>query len=401
VSPISAEIRRDIRNTFLPIAIEGNTYNIHYRPGFERAADASDDHLEALTDEVLKIFEDLEKQVIGSQSLDVDPDTCHDHLVKLAQQGRRAYRRLFGADAREALTDFFDLFSPVAVPTFVSDVVPFLWEVLYEGQDYHEGDPEAFWGFRYAVGRILEKGRDVQKHDLEHVPELDMLFCLYHKLHHAHRNELPVIEQIVRVTDRDRFNLLRDQGILAGVRDGEALLKYLDKSNHNIIHFACHCTPGAAGVDVLQISLINDHAPEVPPHDIELETGNFEDVEGHFDVHPLVFLNACQSSGGTGTLRRTYNLPRKFIDRRAAAIIATACPVPDLFAAEFARIFYSFFVRGKPETDESGKTTYCRMDAGQSLRATRRYFLEEHHNPLGLAYGLYSPTYYRIALPLD
>lgn len=72
-----------------------------------------------------------------------------------------------------------------------------------------------------------------------------------------------------------------------------------------------------------------------------------------------------------------------FIQHGAAAVIATACPVPDTFAAEEAKVFYEYFLRGQ-------------MTIGEALCATRWYFLKEFNNPLGLAYGLYSPASYRL-----
>ena len=78
-------------------------------------------------------------------------------------------------------------------------------------------------------------------------------------------------------------------------------------------------------------------------------------------------------------------------------MIATACPVPDLFAAAFAKVFYEFFLRGLVVKDEvTGEKGFRLMTIGEALRATRWYFLKEFNNPLGLAYGLYSPAHYRL-----
>jgi len=78
-------------------------------------------------------------------------------------------------------------------------------------------------------------------------------------------------------------------------------------------------------------------------------------------------------------------------------VIATACPVSDLFAAAFAKVFYEFFLQGLVVEDEAtGEKAIRLMTIGEALRATRWYFLKEYHNPLGLAYGLYSPAHYRV-----
>ncbi len=88
-----------------------------------------------------------------------------------------------------------------------------------------------------------------------------------------------------------------------------------------------------------------------------------------------------------------------FIQHGAAAVIATACPVPDMFAAAFAKVFYEFFLRGMVVRDEiSGEKVVKIMTIGEALRATRWYFLKEFNNPLGLAYGVYSPAGYRVRM---
>ncbi len=392
---ISSAMRSQIRASYVPIRIKGNQYRIEIHD-FKRSPEAGDKHLEDLTKEVLKLFRQIEQAVSKSKQLDMSPDQCQDYLVKLAQLGRRAYRRFFGETAREILADYFQI-KEVPCPTFLSESLPFPWEVLYEGNDYKEGNSEMFWGFRYAPARILKPGTDVFKHVLEQPLPNDMLFCLYHRLMEAHLREYPAIQQLVIARPGDRFDLLEPKGRMGCVKDGETLLEYMDASAHNMIHFACHCRHCDAGADALIVSLADNACVDGKHMEIYLETSNFEDIDGKFQRQPLVFLNACQSVGGADDLRRTYNLPRVFSDRGAAAVVATACPVPDLFAAAFARRFYGFFLKGESVVNEvTGERMIRQMSIGEALRETRRYFLERYHNPLGLAYGLYSPAYYRV-----
>ncbi|NER30231.1 MAG: CHAT domain-containing protein [Symploca sp. SIO1C4] len=92
-----------------------------------------------------------------------------------------------------------------------------------------------------------------------------------------------------------------------------------------------------------------------------------------------------------------FNLPKVFIQHGAAAVIATACPVPDLFVVAFAKVFYEFFLRGLVVEDEAmGEKTIRLMTTGEALRATCWYFLKEYNNPLRLAYGLYTPAHYQL-----
>jgi len=401
MSGISSAVRTEIGASYVPIRIiNENNYRIQVYD-FERGPNATDEHLQALTDEVLKSFQKIRRKVNQSKSLDLGPGLCQDQLESLAQLGRRVYRRLFDAEARETLAELLQ--KTISVPTFLSASLPFPWEVLYEGDNYKDGDPDLFWGFRYTPARILKPRKRVYKHVLVQHPPSNMLFCLHHGLSHAHEQEFPAIERLVKATPQDQFRLLKPTGDMINVINGETLLKYLDQSPHNMIHFACHCQPGDAGADALLVSLIDDEGVEGNPTVIQLETDNFEDIEGSFQPPPpLVFLNACQSVGGPDELRRTFNLPQVFMERGAAAVIATACPVPDLFAAAFARQFYAFFLHGQKVTHEAtGETTFRLLTIGEALRETRRYFLEKYNNPLGLAYGLYSPAYYRLAQSLS
>jgi len=398
MSGISSSICTQIMGSFLPIVISKEDHSIGWSR-FKRGA--TDPQLLAWTEKVLESFRTLRQAVNKSKCLDLDEELCSQQLVELAKWGGRAYRKFFGNDARDLLVSRIQMMgAEIPAPTFISETVPFPWEVLYEGDDYREGDSTMFWGLRYSPARILTPCKDISKHIMEQTLPSDMLFCLHHHLRLAHRREWPEIERLVRGTSQDRFRLLGPLGGLTEIRDGEALLEYLDQSSHNMVHFACHCQQIDAGADALLVSLIEDDRIESNPQVIQLGTYTFVDIEGHFQRHPLVFLNACQSAGGADELRETFNLPHVFIERGAAAVVATACPVPDLFAAAFARRFYTFFLRGQEITDEAtGVTTSRPMTIGEALRETRWYFLERHNNPLCLAYGLYSPAYYHLAQP--
>jgi CHAT domain-containing protein len=154
-----------------------------------------------------------------------------------------------------------------------------------------------------------------------------------------------------------------------------------------MIHFACHCRRVETGSDALEVTLVGAETG-VAGQPITLETWTFTDVSpGKFMTEPLIFLNACRAGGGGDVLRKVFNLPGKFVARGAGAVIATACPVPDRFAAAFAREFYRRFLASE------------RMTIGEALRLTRRHFMDQYRNPLGLAYGLYTPAHYRLATP--
>ncbi len=102
-----------------------------------------------------------------------------------------------------------------------------------------------FWGMRYTPARILNPEKDIVDYVWEQAQPSDMLFCLHHRLLHAHKKERPEIERLVRVTGKDRFTLLGTACNLTNGKScdplGDDLLKYLYKASHNMLHFACHC----------------------------------------------------------------------------------------------------------------------------------------------------------------
>lgn len=386
MSGISSAIQPQTMASFLPIVVEETKYSI---PWFAYDRSATDQELLAFTEKVLDCFWRIERTVKNTNSLTLDPDFCQLQLVELAKWGRLAYQGFFeNENARQLLQSRFQgMGNEIPAPTFISKLVPFPWEVLYQGSNYQAADLKDFWGLRYTPARILTPERDISQHVMQQALPSDMLFCLHHKLRQAHQQEWPEIRKLILLTKNDRCSLLTPTGKLTTVETGETLLAYLDQATHNMLHFACHCQPGEAKIDTLLISSLQEELNEEIIGDtrvIELGALTFNLIDGKFQRQPLIFLNACQSAGGADELRKTFNLPQMFVKRGAGAVIATACPVPDLFAAAFARHFYTFFLGGQ-------------MTIGQALRETRLHFLTKHNNPLGLAYGLYSPANYRLA----
>lgn len=149
---------------------------------------------------------------------------------------------------------------------------------------------------------------------------------------------------------------------------------------YELVHFACHCQPGKLSELATQLN-INIAGENMALDVATMATGRTLTPE---TPGPLVFLNAC----GTGQQNQT-NEPPGFPDvwirqHGALAVVTTLCPVPDLFAHAFALKFYRFlFAAGDPGV--SARPRYV----GEVLLQTRRYFMEQCNNPLGLAYMLY------------
>jgi hypothetical protein len=378
---ISGSIKAQGMASFLPIVIRDDIIVIGWND-FKR--EGTDNLLLGFTSQILNIFYDIEKTIIHGSNITLSEDYGQQKLSELAMWGRKAYQLTFNKDCKESIAGrMLMMGDETPIPTFISKSVPFPWELLYDDANVKRAKIDSFWGICYSLARILTPEKGIHQHEQVQTRPSDMLFCLHHQLNRAHSEEFPVIERLVMETPRDHFMLLGPICI-SGDFGGDQLLKYIESSTHNMVHFACHCRQGPADSDSLVVSLlenITDNNPKI----IELNTYDFLEDQV-FRRRPLVFLNACQAAGGPDEIRKTFNLPLVFIRGGAAAVVATACPVPDLFASAFASCFYNYFLQDK-------------LTIGQALQKARLYFWDKHHNPLGLAYGLYSPAFYQVAQP--
>ncbi|RST16478.1 CHAT domain-containing protein [Streptomyces sp. WAC05374] len=90
---------------------------------------------------------------------------------------------------------------------------------------------------------------------------------------------------------------------------------------------------------------------------------------------PFVFLNACHAGLAGETLERPY-LGRALIESGAQGVLGPLIEMPQVFAAEYARVFVTRYLEGV-ET------------AGEIAHDLARHFAGKFRNPLGLAYALH------------
>jgi hypothetical protein len=309
--------------------------------------------------------------------------------------------------------------------TFVQDGArpPILWEMMYE--DDPEQPPTAvewqrFWGFRVPVSHWLYFNR-APRIRLRH----GLFFAVSEDLAGAHREVGDLGERLrqrvvgarhhslaTAFRDRVRRDLLRrmkgdgqevdtwwghrcpnDEAWLCRFldefsedRDGwkkDALVEILRDAPHELIHFACHCEASTESQFLSRLEMLL--AGERVSLDVGLIAMKLRRKLADDEPGPLVFLNAC----GSARSEETYEppgFPDKWIKHRGAlAVVATLCSVPDPFASAFAAKFYEHLF-GAPGAlgPPSG------LLVAEALLATRRYFMEQYNNPLGLAYVLYA-----------
>lgn len=100
---------------------------------------------------------------------------------------------------------------------------------------------------------------------------------------------------------------------------------------------------------------------------------------------PLIFLNACESAELSPLFYNGF-MPY-FVDKGARGMIGTECPIPALFAAEWAGKFFDRFLVGQ--------------SIGQIFLDLRRDYFFNHNNVLGLLYAVYADADTTIAPALQ
>jgi hypothetical protein len=161
----------------------------------------------------------------------------------------------------------------------------------------------------------------------------------------------------------------------------DALVRVCAKGfKSNFVHFACHAVTGEC-LSRLDLSVAGESlsfdAALLGTTDLSCRVCA-ADQQG-----PIVFLNACGICR-PAPLNSAPSLPDRWLRKAGAlAMISTLCEVPDFFAYVFAKKFYEFLFK---ERDDTTKEYYL----ADALLATRRYFMEEYNNPLGLAYVLHA-----------
>jgi hypothetical protein len=293
-------------------------------------------------------------------------------LRSLAEVGNYAFKRVFSHhDAQTAIRELLGLSHRISIQVASEDF--FLpWELLYpfspERPSY-----EHFWGMNYIISRVIVQearpGAFVSPIiPVTHCPKLGLL--TYCRLPSVVEKEIPFFEKL----DRDgKIALFKLRALYPEKKREEFKeFKAFWEKALDLAHFACHAFYEDVSPNLSYV-VLSDEFP------ISLQDMEVYDMATN--GHPLIILNAC----GTGNLNPLYTsyFASAFLRYGARGVVATECAVPDAFAADFAQHLYIRLLAGRP--------------LGKSLLATRRYFLEKHHDPSGLLYSMYAPPSIRLA----
>jgi hypothetical protein len=321
------------------------------------------------------ILDDIRRKVLADGDIDFK-GRGYDFLSRLRSTGSAAFQRLWPKELKEYIEEKEDreVARGLCFTLQVEEELSLFWEMLYRGSPLIAVGPDDFWGFRYPIGRCYF---GVDSPDQVHL-QSGILSAVHNKLTLSMREVQAVKAFLAKLRRVPSANLkMLDDALDAASPTVRELLELFhdEEFPFGMVHFACHCD---AGQNPLGSSLsITSRKTNI---DLMLEQ-LLENADYGFQNRPFVFLNACQTADIEG-LRAGLGFPRAVLDFGAAGVIATACVIPDLFAGAFAKEFYRRLLarRIAPAT----------ANIASVLMETRRHFLTEFENPLGLAYGLYA-----------
>lgn len=323
-----------------------------------------------------QLQEEIEHTVTWfARNSDSTAKDAKEQLYPLAKLGNYAYQKIFGyRDTTDAIQNLLSR-SRRALIEIASEDFFLPWELLYPVSFVGTAiSYKHFWGMNHIISRIIVQNDG----SAAFVPPVIPISSLP-KLGLLTNNRLPAVVQ----TEIPFFEKLHADGKICLFR-----LRNLDPNPGNtqaefeefrdfwsntldLAHFACHAAYEDKHPNQLHI-LLSDEFP--------ITLIDFDVYEVAIDSHPLVMLNACKTSNLNPLY--TADFARKFLKLGARGVVTTECAIPDDFAAQFVQRLYIHLLAGEP--------------LGESLLATRQYFLDKHHDPSGLLYSMYAPPSIRL-----
>jgi hypothetical protein len=338
--------------------------------------------------------------------LTVATPTFRDYLKELRELGMQAWNLLFGrrSTQREGAAETIgELLKEmelkegtlIQITTKLRDFV-FPWSIVYPPpQDEAEPvDPMRFWGARYKIEQVGEKGSKYVY--LEDEP-VKVVFALDPSFGNSKQQE--ELLRSYQVAAAGKLSVTSPINDEAGL-----FLELASSPSAHLVYCYCHGYYHPPGPNIFRPDGINElrerieNLKEGTPEREALETwlrltgtmsteswiyvGNSQITEGRLarrrnffnKRQPIVFLNMCQSAELLPS--RSRGLVHVFLDHGASAVVGTESPMTDVFATAFAEQVFNSLFGGD--------------DIGTALWTARRYFLGDNlRNPLGLAYTLY------------
>ena len=366
--------------------------------------------LEDRVTDVRNIWKEIVLNDLFATGIEGTKSSFADQTARLARAGRNLWRALFLQETKgsmAAVADWLKDHAPeqnaiiqIHLDPEASDFV-FPWALLYDRElpekEYFPVDLEGFWGLRYRIeqpfpGRMVPLDEPTRSAQPLHIG-----FMLWDQFRNA-QEQIKLMQVLVEESG----------GKLAvsvpPVTDAKACYELLKSGSSQILYFYSHgyarvrldkagnsADLGSSFVEIYEkldksdsrreslkilyeaiLQILNEPKRSY----IQLTYGKLYLDELHeirsIPGEPLVVLNMCESAQRSPLLSESF--VHFFLDRGAAAVLGTECPMTVEFAHPFSEFFLDALLRGD--------------EVGEALLRSRRKFLKMK-NPLGLAYTLY------------
>lgn len=293
----------------------------------------------------------------------------NEALTELIYWGKYAFQRLFPTPyAQDTIRDAISIGSVVQI---ISKDFFIPWEMLYDAPKGEQDDVTYFWGMNRIISRLIiqdqRRGSHVSPIIASLRPRVGLIAS--DRLPFVQKQEVPALMKLHK-NKNIQVTSLRELSTSQRITALAELQRFLSQDLH-ILHFACH----AYEQDPIEKSYL------FVTKDFAISMSDFVVSQYELTHHPFVILNACL----TGVINPLYtsSWAEKLWERGARGVLATDFQVPDWFGASFSEMLYNYLLSG--------------LWIGGTLINARRYFWKVHHNPLGLAYALYSSPSIQIA----
>ena len=312
------------------------------------------------------------------RTIDVPPAIHQESLNKLAEIGALLYQRLFFDSPDENATTIGNLLRDqqrqlriqISAENFI-----FPWTLLYDKklEFGSNADWQGFWGFKHIVEYVPSAPGTLVSFNpqITAAGKLPMIFVANEQI--DGQMHVPLIED-----QKQFFATLADKIDLTTQTTKAEMIANLRNADlpAQLLYLYCHAhsaLPGE-GQGTGQSMLMIDDLVEANGLTVETMT-IYADLTTRLKSAPLVYLNACQGAQMSALLYA--GLVPYLVRKGARGVIGTEVDTPALFAAEFAKRFFTRFLsEGVP--------------LGQLMLDLRREFVQQHNNIMGLVYSLYS-----------
>jgi hypothetical protein len=314
---------------------------------------------------------------IYQAGIDIPPQVNQAALARLAKAGFRLYQRIFYGPAADTQANLLgDTLRKMAqretlkIQIF-SQHFMLPWGILYMADEFDPDhvDPELFLGLKHIIEHIpLQQTMQVIEGTVPSQPRLTVSLNVNADI--DQQMGVPLIAN--QEADWSVISQRAGVGLVVRKTRDDVTQALADASTpDNVLYFYCHAVSKslAEGGGPDTSTLVFSSNGRLTLGDLYIDAPPKIALPGA----PLVFINACESAELSPLFYDGF-VPY-FMAKGARGVIGTECETPALFAAEWARRFFTHFLTGK--------------SLGQAFLDLRREFYYQHHNLMGLLYALY------------